>query len=85
MHRLQDTYTLPYKRTCMHEFVLEGVWKDVPEIHALDIAKRLMDYKFHPPNYFPLNVHEALFEPTETENGNPIPSPMPCLSREKPA
>ena len=70
MHRLKDTYTLPYKRTCMHEFVLEGVWKDVPEIHALDIAKRLMDYKFHPPtNYFPLNVHEALMiEPTETEN-----------------
>ena len=54
----------------MHEFVLEGRWKDVPNIHALDIAKRLMDYKFHPPtNYFPLIVPEALMiEPTETEN-----------------
>jgi glycine dehydrogenase subunit 2 len=42
----------------------------VPDIHALDIAKRLIDYKFHPPtNYFPLIVHEALMiEPTETES-----------------
>ena len=67
--KLKDTYTLPYDRPCMHEFVLEGFWKDVPGIHALDIAKRLMDYNFHPPtNYFPLIVHEALMiEPTETE------------------
>ncbi len=68
--KLKGTYTLPYDRVCMHEFVLEGRWKDVPDIHALDIAKRLMDYKFHPPtNYFPLIVPEALMiEPTETEN-----------------
>jgi glycine dehydrogenase subunit 2 len=67
---LKDTYHLPYDRTCMHEFVLEGRWEDAPEVHALDIAKRLMDYKFHPPtNYFPLIVHEALMiEPTETES-----------------
>lgn len=70
MTRLKDTYTLPYDRTCMHEFVLEGRWSDAPDIHALDIAKRLMDYDFHPPtNYFPLIVHEALMiEPTETES-----------------
>jgi glycine dehydrogenase subunit 2 len=39
-------------------------------VRALDIAKRLMDFNFHPPtNYFPLIVHEALMiEPTETEN-----------------
>lgn len=68
--KLKGTYTLPYDRICMHEFVLEGRWNDVPDIHALDIAKRLMDYKFHPPtNYFPLIVPEALMiEPTETEN-----------------
>ena len=68
--KLKGTYTLPYKRSCMHEFVLEGFWKDVPDIHALDIAKRLMDYDFHPPtNYFPLIVHEALMiEPTESES-----------------
>jgi glycine dehydrogenase subunit 2 len=70
MALLRDTYPLPYNRVCMHEFVLEGHFDDVPEVHALDIAKRLMDYGFHPPtNYFPLIVHEALMiEPTETEN-----------------
>ena len=54
----------------MHEFVLEGKWQTAPEVIALDIAKRLMDYGFHPPtNYFPLIVHDALMiEPTETEN-----------------
>jgi len=67
---LKGVYHLPYDRTCMHEFVLEGQWEDAPGVRALDIAKRLMDYKFHPPtNYFPLIVHEALMiEPTETES-----------------
>jgi glycine dehydrogenase subunit 2 len=68
--RLRDTYPVPYDRICMHEFVMEGHFADAPGIRALDIAKRLMDYKFHPPtNYFPLIVHEALMiEPTETES-----------------
>jgi len=68
--RLQGTYHVPYDRICMHEFVAEGRWTDAPSVRALDIAKRLMDYKFHPPtNYFPLIVHEALMiEPTETES-----------------
>jgi glycine dehydrogenase subunit 2 len=68
--KLKGVYPLPYDRTCMHEFVVEGKLPDAPEIHALDIAKRLMDYNFHPPtNYFPLIVHEALMiEPTETES-----------------
>lgn len=68
--RLRNTYTVPYGRICMHEFVMEGCWANAPDVHALDIAKRLMDYKFHPPtNYFPLIVHEALMiEPTETES-----------------
>ena len=46
----------------------EGRFEFAPEIHALDISKRLMDYGFHPPtNYFPLIVREALMiEPTET-------------------
>jgi len=68
--RVRDAYHLPYDRICMHEFVVEGQWKDAPEVHALDISKRLMDYDFHPPtNYFPLIVHEALMiEPTETES-----------------
>jgi glycine dehydrogenase subunit 2 len=67
---LRDTYHIPYDRVCMHEFVAEGRWADAPDIHALDVAKRLMDFNFHPPtNYFPLIVHEALMiEPTETES-----------------
>jgi glycine dehydrogenase subunit 2 len=70
LSKLRHAYKLPYERVCMHEFVLEGKWEEVPDVHALDIAKRLMDYKFHPPtNYFPLIVHEALMiEPTETES-----------------
>lgn len=70
MQQLKQDYTLPYDRDCMHEFVLEGVWDDAPDIHAFDVAKRLMDYGLHPPtNYFPLIVHEALMiEPTETES-----------------
>src|SRR5690606_34250328 len=68
--KLKDTYTIPYPRICGHEFVLEGRFEDAPDIHALDISKRLMDYGFHPPtNYFPLIVPEALLiEPTETED-----------------
>jgi glycine dehydrogenase subunit 2 len=70
MSKVKQDYPLPYDRTCMHEFVVEGAWEDVPDVHALDISKRLMDYGFHPPtNYFPLIVHEALMiEPTETES-----------------
>jgi glycine dehydrogenase subunit 2 len=70
LSKVRDHYHLPFDRICMHEFVVEGSWHDIPDIHALDIAKRLMDYKFHPPtNYFPLIVHEALMiEPTETES-----------------
>jgi glycine dehydrogenase subunit 2 len=66
--RLKRTYRLPYDRLCKHEFVLSG--KGLAEgISTLDIAKRLIDYGFHPPTvYFPLIVREALMiEPTETE------------------
>jgi glycine dehydrogenase subunit 2 len=65
----------------MHEFVAEGRWADAPDIHALDIAKRLMDYGFHPPtNYFPLIVHEALMiEPTETESKQTLDSFIDAL------
>ena len=70
MNQIKKDYVLPFDRTCMHEFVIEGAWKDIPDIHALDISKRLMDHGFHPPtNYFPLIVNEALMiEPTETES-----------------
>ncbi len=69
---LKGTYPLPYDRVCMHEFVLAGPPKDVQEadVRTMDVAKRLMDYGFHPPTvYFPLIVDEALMiEPTETES-----------------
>jgi glycine dehydrogenase subunit 2 len=67
---LKDAYELPFDRLCMHEFVLSARrLKREHGITALDIAKRLMDYGFHPPTiYFPLVVPEALMiEPTETE------------------
>ncbi len=68
--KVRKTYKVPYDRICMHEFVAEGRFPDAPEVRALDISKRLMDYGFHPPtNYFPLIVHDALMiEPTETES-----------------
>ncbi len=59
-----------FERTCMHEFVLTGgPMKSALGIRTLDLAKRLLDYGFHPPTvYFPLLVDEALLiEPTETE------------------
>jgi glycine dehydrogenase subunit 2 len=68
--RLKDAYELPYDRLCMHEFVLSArTLKRVHGITALDVAKRLMDHRIHPPTiYFPLVVPEALMiEPTETE------------------
>jgi glycine dehydrogenase subunit 2 len=68
--RLRDAYDLPYDRLCMHEFVLSARnLKRDHGVQALDVAKRLMDYGFHPPTvYFPLVVPEALMiEPTESE------------------
>jgi glycine dehydrogenase subunit 2 len=68
--RLKDAYDLPFDRLCMHEFVISArALKREHGCTALDVAKRLMDYGFHPPTiYFPLIVPEALMvEPTETE------------------
>ena len=61
---------LAYGELCMHEFVLSGgPMKRELKIKTLDLAKRLLDFGFHPPTvYFPLLVDEALMvEPTETE------------------
>jgi glycine dehydrogenase subunit 2 len=61
---------LAFDRRCMHEFVLSGrPAKRELKVSTLDIAKRLLDYGFHPPTiYFPLLVEEAMMvEPTETE------------------
>jgi glycine dehydrogenase subunit 2 len=70
MHALKDLFTLPFDRTCMHEFVLSATRQKQRGVRAMDIAKRLLDFGFHPPTvYFPLIVPEALMiEPTETES-----------------
>ena len=67
--KLQHIYPVAYDRACMHEVVLKGQLKDAPQARTLDIAKRLIDYGFHPPTvYFPISVPEAIMiEPTETE------------------
>jgi len=68
--RLKGLYHLPYDRPCMHECVFTDQYQQEHRVSTLDIAKRLMDYGFHPPTvYFPLVVHGALMmEPTETES-----------------
>jgi glycine dehydrogenase subunit 2 len=68
--RLKDLFDLPYDRPCMHECVFTDKRQKGTKITTLDIAKRLMDYGFHPPTiYFPLVVSGSLMvEPTETES-----------------
>ncbi len=67
---LDKIYPVAYDRTCMHEVVLQGKIKGAPSVHTLDIAKRLIDFGFHPPTvYFPISVAESIMiEPTETES-----------------
>ena len=74
MKRLKDHYYLPYDRTCKHECVLTDRFQEKRHVSTLDIAKRLIDYGFHPPTiYFPLVVRGALMiEPTETESKQSI-------------
>ena len=70
MSKLKDQFIVPYDRTCMHEFVLSGERQADKGVRTLDMAKRLLDFGYHPPTiYFPLIVHESMmFEPTETES-----------------
>ncbi|MDO5552976.1 MAG: aminomethyl-transferring glycine dehydrogenase subunit GcvPB [Planctomycetia bacterium] len=69
-HELADDYEIPFNVLCKHEFVATSARQKEAGIHTLDIAKRLMDFGYHPPTiYFPLIVPEAMmFEPTETES-----------------
>jgi glycine dehydrogenase subunit 2 len=69
--RVAEVLDVPFSRPCMHEFVASSATlKAETGIRTLDVAKRLIDYGFHPPTiYFPLTVEEALLiEPTETES-----------------
>jgi glycine dehydrogenase subunit 2 len=67
--KLKDIYHLPYDRPCMHECVFSDQNQSGAKVTTLDIAKRLIDYGFHPPTiYFPLVVQGAIMiEPTECE------------------
>ncbi|HKO01773.1 MAG TPA: aminomethyl-transferring glycine dehydrogenase subunit GcvPB [Thermoanaerobaculia bacterium] len=67
--RLKGAYHLPYDAPSLHEVVFSDKNQLPHDVHTLDIAKRLMDYGFHPPTiYFPLIVAGALMiEPTESE------------------
>jgi glycine dehydrogenase subunit 2 len=68
--KLRDAYRLPYDRHVLHEVVFSASRQRAQGVKALDIAKRLIDYGYHPPTiYFPLIVEEALMiEPTEAES-----------------
>lgn len=68
--KLRDAYHVPYDRMCMHEFVCNNRKQREQGVHALDVAKRLIDLGHHPMTiYFPLVVSEAMMiEPTETES-----------------
>jgi glycine dehydrogenase subunit 2 len=76
MRRLAEYYELPYDQHCKHEFVLSGRRQKKLGVRTLDIAKRLLDFGFHPPTvYFPLNVEECIMiEPTETESKETLDS-----------
>jgi glycine dehydrogenase subunit 2 len=68
--KLQDRYQVPIDEACMHECIFTSAKQKPYGVKTLDIAKRLLDYGFHPPTiYFPLIVEEAMMiEPTETES-----------------
>ncbi|HZG75505.1 MAG TPA: aminomethyl-transferring glycine dehydrogenase subunit GcvPB [Paenibacillus sp.] len=71
LRRLAPAFDVPFDRVCKHEFVLSGKsLKAATGVRTLDVAKRLLDFGYHPPTiYFPINVEECLMiEPTETES-----------------
>ncbi len=76
MRRLAPYYDLPFNQHCKHEFVLSGKRQKKLGVRTLDIAKRLLDFGYHPPTiYFPLNVEECIMiEPTETESKETLDS-----------
>jgi glycine dehydrogenase subunit 2 len=69
-HQLRHAYNIPIDRLCKHEFVLNSKKQGQYGVSTMDIAKRLIDYGYHPPTvYFPLIIPEAMMiEPTETES-----------------
>lgn len=70
LSKLKEHYYLPIDTIYKHEFVLGGLHDTLSEVSSMDVAKRLLDYGFHPPTmYFPLIINQAIMiEPTETES-----------------
>ena len=68
--KLEPYFESPYPQVCKHEFVLSGSRQKKLGVRTLDMAKRLLDFGYHPPTvYFPINVEECMMiEPTETES-----------------
>ena len=81
--RLKDVYHLSYNRPCMHECVFTDKHQAEYKVNTLGIAKRLMDYGFHPPTvYFPLVVSGSIMiEPTETESKEDIDQFIDAMKR----
>jgi glycine dehydrogenase subunit 2 len=83
LHSLKGDYDVPYLKTCMHECVLTAREQAERGVHAIDIAKALIDEGFHPPTvYFPLIVKEAMMiEPTETESKETLDAFIDAMKR----
>jgi glycine dehydrogenase subunit 2 len=83
MHSLKNDYHVPYPTTCMHECVLSAKNQAAQDVHAIDIAKALIDAGFHPPTvYFPLIIKEAMMiEPTETESKETLDAFIEAMKR----
>ena len=78
---LKDLYKLPITNICKHEVVFDGLISE--KASTLDVAKRLLDYGYHPPTiYFPLLFHQALMiEPTENESKETLDDFIACLRK----
>ena len=78
---LKDEYKLPISGICKHEVVFDGLLDEAAS--TLDVAKRLLDYGYHPPTiYFPLLFHQAMMiEPTENESKETLDDFIACLKQ----
>ena len=86
-HHLRDVYDLPYDEPILHEVVFSSRRQTRNDLTVMDLAKRLMDYGFHPPTVaFPLIVQGALMiEPSETESRQELDQfiqAMRCIAEE---
>ncbi len=80
--RLGEEWHVPFNRTCMHEVIINDKHLREHGVNTMDIAKRLIDFGFHPPTvYFPLVVKGAmLIEPTETESKTSLDAFVAAMS-----